>query len=268
MRHSAYWAIFLCTASIGASGCWTSRADGDSLRRDVDALKRELSSDIRKANQERAKLQQIMEQATALLTRNNADVGAQVERLQAKVDQISGSVEERQKKVEEVAQRLSDFQAKVDVKLEGLSNESAQNKNPPTPNDKDELFTLASTKYSAGDQQEARRLLRAFITRFPTDARMDRAQLMLGDSYYTEQKFAPAIVEYKKIIEEYKQSTVVPDALAKIGMSFYQLKFCSDAQLFFSQLLQKYKTHPQASTAKRVLDLIKKNKRDRNVCRP
>jgi TolA-binding protein len=127
-----------------------------------------------------------MEQATVLLTRNSADVGAQVDRLQAKVD----------------------------VKLEKLSGESPQNKEAPVPDNKDELFQQASTKLAAGDHQEARRLLRAFISRFASDPRMDRAQLMLGDSYFSEQKFAPAIVEYKKIVEQYGQSAIVQSSSA------------------------------------------------------
>jgi TolA-binding protein len=255
-------------ALLGLGGCWTSRSEGEVLRRDVDSLKRQISADMRKAEQERVKLQRIMEQATGLLTRNNADVGVQVERLQAKVDKLSGDLDERQRKMNELAQKFADYQAKIDVKIEGLSGESAQNKNPPVPNDKEELFRNASAKLAAGDHQEARRLLRHFITRFPTDSRMDKAQLMLGDSYYAEQKFAPAIVEYKKIIEQYQQSTVVPDALAKIGMSFYQLKFCADSQLFFSQLLKKHKKHPQAATATKILQLIKRYKSNRQFCRP
>lgn len=261
-------AALLGVVLLGLGGCWTSRSEGEALRRDVDSLKREISSDMRKAEQERVKLQRIMEQATALLTRNSADVGVQVERLQAKVDKLSGDMDERQRKLTDLAQKLSEYQAKTDVKLEGLSSDSAQNKNPPISNDKDELFRNASAKLTAGDHQEARRLLRHFITRFSTDSRMDRAQLMLGDSYYAEQKFAPAIVEYKKIIEQYQQSTVVPDALAKIGMSFYQLKFCADAQLFFSQLLKKHKKHPQAATATKILKLIKRYKNNREFCRP
>jgi TolA-binding protein len=264
MTRHALLALLL----VAAGGCWTSRTEGESLRRDVDNLKRELSADISKANQERAKLQRIMEQATALLTRNNADVGVQVERLQAKLDTLSGDMDERQKKVNDIAQKLSEYQAKVDVKLEGLSGESSQNKNPPVPGDKDELFRNAAAKLAAGDHQEARRLLRHFITRYSTDSRMDKAQLLLGDSYYAEQKFAPAIVEYKKIIEQYQQSPMVPDALYKVGMSFYQLKFCADAQLFFSQLLKKHKRHPQAPQATKALQLIRRYKANRSFCRP
>jgi TolA-binding protein len=248
-------------------GCFT-REEGDALKREVNELKKQTSDDRSRSEREKEQLRKVMEQATSLLTRNNADVGAQVERLTNKVAELTGQLEERQRKLDELSQKLSEFQARTDVKLEGLAGQSPQNRNPPTPADKDELFKQASAKLAAGDQQEARRLLRHFIDRFPKDPRLDRAQLMLGDSYFAEQKFAPAIVEYKKIVEQYQQSAVVPDALAKIGMAFYQLKFCGDAQLFFSQLLKKYKRHPQAANASRVLGLIRRYRNNREVCRP
>lgn len=262
--------ILLClplALALPAVGCY-SQSDGEALRRDLDALKKELAKKVARTEEERVKLQKVMEQATGLLTRNSADLGVQVERMQAKVDKLAGDLETRQRKVDELSQKLTDFQAKVDVKLEGLSAESKQNTNPPTPADKDELFKQAQQKLLAGDHQEARRLLRHFLERFGTDSRADRAQLMLGDSYYSEQKFAPAIVEYRKIVEQFKQSAVVPDALAKIGMSFYQLKFCRDAEPFFGQLTKKFPRHPQTAQAKKILALIKRYGKNREVCRP
>jgi len=261
------WHLGLALLALLPLGCFT-KEEGDALRREVNELKQEMAKEHTKSERDRGRTQKVMEQATSLLTRNNADVGVQVERLQSKVALLTGQLEERQKKLDELAQKFGDFQAKVDVKLEGLAGQSAQNQNAPTPTDKEQLFAQASAKLAAGDQQEARRLLRHFIDRFPQDPRVDKAQLMLGDSYYTEQKFAPAIVEYKKIVEQYRQSAVVPDALNKIGMSFYQLKFCSDAELFFSQLLKKHKRHPQAANAARVIGLIRRYKNNRSVCRP
>jgi tol-pal system protein YbgF len=187
-----------------------------------------------------------------------------VERLQDKVSKLTGQMDEVRQKVDEVTQRFAEYQAKIDVKLEGLSSE----KNAPVPENKEELFNQASAKLAAGDHQEARRLLRHFISRFPDDPRLDKAQLLLGDSYFAEQKFAQAIVEYKKVFEQFKQSSAVPDALGKTGMAFYQLKFCSDAQPFFSQVVKLYPHHPQAATAKKVLKLISQYKKNRNVCRP
>ncbi len=259
-------ALVLLVASLAA--CGYPKPEGEALRKEVDALKKELATNREQAKKERAKLQKVMEQVTSLLTRNNADVGAQVERMDSKLAKMTGQMETAVEKVNKFQTKFDAFKAKVDVKLEGLSGQTAGNKNAPVPTDKDQLFKLAQSKFAASDHQEARRLLRHFMERFPSDARLHKAQLTLGDSYFAEQKFAPAIVEYKKIIEQHKKSASVPDALFKIGMSFYQLKFCADAALFFRELRKNHKRHPQIKRAKKVLKLIKRYRRNRNVCRP
>lgn len=260
--------MLLAAGMLLLGGCWTTKEQGQALRKDVDKLKAELAKAQQQSKEERIKLQKVLEQATALLTHNSADVGAQVERMQAKLDRMSGTVEENKVGIKELQDKFKDWVAKMDVKVEGLSGQAAGAKNAPVPEDKDALFTKAKAKYDASDHQEARRLLRHFINRFADDKRVDQAQLMVGESYFAEQKFAPAIVEYKKIIEQHKKSASVPDALFKIGMSFYQLKFCADAALFFRELRKNHKRHPQIKRAKKVLKLIKRYRRNRNVCRP
>ena len=260
--------IVVLAAALLASGCWTSKEDGAALRKDVDQLRTELNAANKQAREERIKLQKVLEQATALLTRNSADVGLQVERMQAKLDRMSGTVEENKVGVKELQDSLKDWRAKVDVKMEGLSGQASGGKNAPVPEDKDGLFARAKAKFDASDHQEARRLLRHFMNRYADDSRTDQAQLMIGESYFAEQKFAPAIVELKKIIDKHKQSKLVPDALFKIGMAFYQLKFCSDAQLFLGQILKKHPRHAQVKRAKKVMGLIKRYRKNRNVCRP
>jgi TolA-binding protein len=259
--HLALLAVALLT-----SACWTTKQQGASLRKDVDQLKRLLARDIEQSDKERKKLQKIMEQATVLLTRNSADVGAQVDRIQAKSDRLGGQMEEQVKKVDDLSKAYNEFKAKVDVKLEGLAGGVTQPKGG-IPTDKDELFKLAQSKLSGGKHKAARRLARHFITNFPKDPRVHKAQLLLGESYYAEQKFAPAIVEYKKVLDQHKRSASKPDALFKIGMSFYQLKFCSDAAPFFSQVLKKHRRSKHAARAKKVLRLIRKFRKNKKFCR-
>ena len=73
--------------------CFSS-SDGEALQRDVAVLKNQVSNEIGKAETKRKQLQKVMEQATALLTRNSADVGAQVERIQNQNNKLNGQIEE------------------------------------------------------------------------------------------------------------------------------------------------------------------------------
>jgi len=250
---------------LSGSGCWTSKTEGEALRRDVDKLKAELSKTAERSKQERVKLQEVMEQATALLTRNSADVGAQVERIQAKQAKLSGQLEEATRTLDELKTGFNVVKGKVEVKQDSASAR-AQN-TPATPTDKDELFKLAEHKVKVGRHKEGRRLLKQFLDNFPQDQRAAQAQLIYGNSFFAQQKFAPAIIKYKGILEKHESSQAHPEALFKIGMAFYQLKYCSDADLWLKQFLAKYKRHSQAPRAKKVRNLIKRYRRNRDFCR-
>lgn len=257
-------ASFLFIVIVLATGCYASRDETTALRKEVAQVRQQINEDMRRAQEERRKLEELIEKATKLLARNSADIGAQVERMQQKLDRTSGRTDEQQRNIDELRQN----QAKLEVKLEGLSRSDAQSANAQMPEDKEQLYSLAISKFNANDFSESRRLLRNFISRFAQDQRLPQAQLYLGDSYFSEQKFAPAIVEYKIILEQYQQSTQVPDALYKIGMAFYQLKYCNDAQLFFGQLLKKHKNYVYATRAEKALLAIKQNRNNYSFCRP
>ena len=162
--------------ALALTACGYPKPEGEALRKEVDALKKELVDNRAKAKDERAKLQQVMEQVTSLLTRNNADVGAQVERMDAKLAKTVGQMETAVDKVNKFQTKFDAFKAKVDVKLEGLSGQTAGNKNAPVPKDKDQLFKMAQSKFAATDLQAARRLLRHFMQRFASDTRVGAGQ--------------------------------------------------------------------------------------------
>jgi len=257
----------MCAVLVWCLGCMTS-SDGERLRRDVDRLKRQLAHKSRQSDAARERLQQVMEQATSLLTRNNADVGVQVERIQAELAKQVGMMDELTNTTRDIDRRLSTLEAKVDVRLEGTAGtqQPGQPEQNPVPTNPTELYKSATSKISGGAHEEGRRLLRHFIARFPRDQRVAQAQIALGDSYFTQQKFAPAIQEYRKVIERYKKSPVVPAALYKIGLSFYQLKFCSDAELFLRELVKGHPRSRQIKPAKRMLNLIKRYRHNKRVC--
>jgi TolA-binding protein len=257
--------LSLCAMMVAASGCMTT-GDGDKLRKDIDELKAKLATAQVQSEKERKQLQKVMEQATGLLTRNNADVGAQVDRLQNKLTKLSGTSEENTKILAELAKKYQELVAKVDVRLEKLASGAGQKKQDPVPEDKNTLFAQGKTLIEKGKHQDGRRLLQHFIARFGSDARVAEVYLLLGNSYYSQGKFANAIQEYRKIFEQHRRSKVYPDALYKIGMSFYQLKYCGDARTFFSELVRKHRRHPRAKGARKVLKLIRRFRKNRRFC--
>ena len=249
--------LIVVGALLLSNGCM-SKEQGDALQRDVDRLKQEMRAEQERSDDSLTRLKTVMEQATALSTRNSADASVQVERLQLEVSRLAGMLEQNSRAIEELRNQLNEQQRQAQDKDAGGQ--------PQLPDDPDQLFSQGTSLLAADKHEQGRQVLRHFINRFPQDARAPKAQLALGDSYYRQQRFAPAIQEYRKILDAYKTSREVPDALYQIGMSFYQLKYCSDAENFFKELLKKSPTHPKATQAKKVLQLIRRFRRNRRVC--
>ena len=76
MKHWPFVALAL------SAGCAT-KGDLETVRRDLGAHERRLAGDSAAARKASAHLQALMERATGPLTRNSADLGAQMDRVEA-----------------------------------------------------------------------------------------------------------------------------------------------------------------------------------------
>lgn len=248
---------------VPGGGC-VSQSEGEALRRDLRQVKRDLAQERARASVARERLKEVMEKATALSTRTSADVSVQVERLQLDVSKLSGQFEAMARDVETLKTKIAEQETALAKTTPATP--SADTSTAAAPTDPNALFKQGNEKIAASDHEEGRRLLRHFIARYPSDRRVARAQLALGNSYYAQQKLAPAIQEYRKVIERHGTSPVLPEALYKIGMSFYQLKYCSDAKSFFLELTRNHKTSKFAPKAQEVLKRIRRYRRNRRIC--
>src|SRR5215470_11978926 len=246
--------------------CFYSKYEGDVMRKDVDQLKSQVA-DMQKSNvdltkmteeakQQVATLKGILEEATKLTTRNSADFGLQVQKLVQDLAVLTGRVDEIAHALDAQTKDLQAWRAQVEVKLETAGKGTPTVTQPSTPTDKDALFAAARDKFQAGDQEEARRLLRQFITQYPSDPRAGQAQLLHGDSYFAQKKYAAAIGEFQKVVDNYPKSPQVEDALYKIGLAFYELHYCTDARTFLAETQKRFpKTHYAASIHKTLADI-------------
>ncbi|MCX5747245.1 MAG: hypothetical protein NT062_32650, partial [Proteobacteria bacterium] len=72
--------------------CWTAKSEGVALRTDVTSLKTRLDQKEKDLETQVAKLKTVIEDATAVLKRNNAGLGADVDQLRGEVRTANGLV--------------------------------------------------------------------------------------------------------------------------------------------------------------------------------
>jgi TolA-binding protein len=235
LRPSAIAAFGLaCCTLLG--GCMTTGA-GIELRTTMDkrisALEAELRAKDAALEAKLDEMSQGLESARALLTRDSADVGAQVQAQQQKMAEVEGKLDELTHNLTDIIEQTARARAELDDKLGKLGTtktgemtlDAAQ-----IPGDKAAHFAAAYEAYKGGDQDKARALFKEYVTRYPSDTKAGDAQYWVGATYLVQNKPATALGEYRKVIALYAKSPAVDTALYGMADAFYRLHACTDAK--------------------------------------
>lgn len=179
---------------------------------------------------------------------------------------MQGRAEDLQKSLDALQKSFTDYRAQSDTKIEQLVNASTTAKSPPLPDSPDALYAEAQKRVDGKQWNEARRMLEAFINRYPTDKRGAAAQFKIGEAYFSEGKYANAIGAFTKVIDNFPKAEEVESAMFKNGQAFYALKYCGDARIYFQELLKRYpRTQYKAEAQEQVRELTRQAK-NKNVC--
>jgi len=248
---------------LAAPACVTS-TEGDKMRTDINSLRvrlDEIDKRDKEYKEQVVRLRKVLDEATALLTRNSADVGAKVAKSEQDIAAIQGRIEELAHNVDVEIRQTGEMQSKLETRLAAL--EQTQTKivdrvAPEMPTDKDQLWTQAGQRLASGQRDDGRRFYRVFIQRFPQDPRASQAHLAIGMSFVQESKYPNAAAEFQKVLQDYPSSPEVPEAMWQLSLSFVQLRFCGDAKALLSDLVKRYPKSARAGDARGELKSIAK----------
>ena len=259
--------VLLALAALGgaaaAPGCVTS-GEGEKMQADIASLKSRLD-DIDKRDKEYkeqvVRLRKVLDEATALLTRNSADVGAKAAKAEQDIAALQGRIEEMAHNVDQQNRQTADQENRLETRLAALEQTQTKivDKVAPTlPDDKEQLWTQAQQRLSSGQRDDGRRFYRVFIQRFPTDPRASQAYMAIGMSFVQEAKYPNAAAEFQKVMNVYPSSPEVPEAMWQLSVAFVQLHFCTDARALLNDLVKRYPKSSRAGDAKGELKTIAK----------
>ena len=250
-----------------APGC-VSTWQGKAMRRDIAQLRERLDTMEKRgaeAEEQMARLRTILDEATSLLSRNNADVGARVQKNEMDVGALAGKIEEARHLVEQVQKQQQEEATRL-AALEQGQKTIVDRVAPAMAEDKDTLWRQAQERMTGGMREDARRFFRGFIQRFPQDPRAPQAHIEVGRSYALEGKPTQAVAEYNRVIQAFPKAPEVPEAMWLTSESFLALKFCTDARAFLQDLVRRYPRAPQAAQAKSKLKEVQRMTRDKRAC--
>ncbi len=239
------------------------RTESSRLKERLDTMETRYTE----ANMAMDRLRQVLDEATALLARNSADLGAQVERQGQDLNLLTGKLEEIRHLVDQMQTQLVDGRIEERLSLLEQGQQRIVDKVAPTmPEDKDGLWAEAQARLREGNRTEGRRYLREYVKRFPQDAHAATAYLLVGKTFAEEGKHTQAAAEYQKVLDSYPKSPEIPEVMFQLGASFVELKFCSDAEAIFQDLAKRYRKSPRAKDALKQVKAVRALSRDKTRC--
>ena len=259
-------AAALAAQAALVTGCVTTK-EGEKMQADINDLRARLDQ-IDKRDKEYkeqvVRLRKVLDEATALLTRNSADVGAKAAKAEQDIAALQGRIEEISHTLDQQAQQnrqAADASNRLETRLAALEQTQTRLVDkvaPALPDDKEQLWQQAAQRLTTGQRDEGRRFYRVFIQRFPQDPRAPQAYINIGLSFVQENKFPNAAAEFQKVLDAYPRSPEVPEAMWQLSLAFVQLHFCTDARSLLGDLVKRYPRSARAGEAKGELKTIAK----------
>jgi len=122
---------------------------------------------------------------------------------------------------------------------------------PPTSASR--YFQQAENDYRGGRWDSAIEGFRELISKFPTAPDAADAQFFIGEALYQQKKYAQAIPEYQKLIDNYKSSDWLPDAYLMQANCYLELNQTAQARKMLELVRDRFPNTPQAIQANQKL---------------
>jgi tol-pal system protein YbgF len=259
------------------AGCATTD-DLKKAQRDTDSKISAERASTEKLQARLDALEKNFSETTKDLRKNQADFGADFGSVRDNLQTIRGQVEEMQKefsgigKGQNIKNRLDDITFRIGYieNFLGIAKKDAPNGAKPEgtsgaaaegaveqKNDVEAAYNACYKLFKDGQYARAREEFLKFLKQYPKTAYSDNAQFWIGETYYVEEKYERAIVEYEKVVKDHPSGDKVPYALLKQGMAFQKLGDKASAKIVYQQIIKKYPQTNQARVAKAKLSELK-----------
>lgn len=267
-------AVLLATTTTGCFWA-TTKSEGDAIRRDVRALDERVAKKEVDITDRVAELQKILDDATKLLKRNSADLGADVEALRNDIRVSTGLVSAAKNMTDEIKAELDRYRTANDERLTALEarltalegGRPAGTGTPATAGlNPDDLWTRGSDAFKASKWDEARELFKQLAVGFPAHDRADDAQYFRGEAYFQQSDWDAAIREYQKVYDKFVSSTLADDGLFRAAEAAAKLKNCAEARAYLGLLKQKYASSSLIKKADAMDKQLKADAKNKSKC--
>jgi len=263
-------ALRLSLTALLLSGCFwvTTKSEGEMLRKDVNSLQGRLDEKQKQLDDQIAQLKAATDDATKVLKRNNADIGADVDQLRSDIRTANGLVTAINNSINDLKTAFDKYRKDADTRIDALEVRVAQiESGKPTANSSPEdLWKLGSDAFNASRFNDALDIFKRLVQTYPTHAKAPDAQYFRGQCYSNMKDWDHAIGAYQQLVEKYPDSSLADDGLYFAAVAAQELKNCTEARTYLGLIKTKY---PKSNVLKQANELdatIKKELKDKKKC--
>ena len=259
-------AALLLALTGSLAGCFwsTTKSEGQAMRKDITALQGRLDTKEQSLEAKIKELQAVLDEATKVLKRNSADLGADVDALRSDIRQANGLVTAVNNGVNEIKVAFDKYRKDNDARLDGLEQRLAQVESgkPSANSGPDDLWKLGTQAFDAARYNDALEIYKRLVQSYPTHAKADDAQYFRGQAYTNLKDWDKAIGAYQQLVEKYADSDLADDGMYFAALAAQQLKNCTESRTYLGILKSKY---PKSNVIKQAADLDAQLKKDAKV---
>lgn len=256
--------VFLMT------GCFwvTTKSEGETLRKDVSSLNDRVSTKEKVLDDQVKQLQTVIDEATKVLKRNNADIGADVDGLRSDIRTTNGLVTALTQSFSDLKTAIDKYKRDNDVRMDALEARVGQLESgkPSANSSPDDLWRLGSAAFDGGKFNDAIEIFKRLVATYPTSGKADDAQYFKGQSYGKLLDWEHAIGAYQTLVEKYPDSDLADDGLYFAAIAAQQMKSCTEARTYLGLVKTKYPKSNVLSSANTLDATIKKDLKNKSKC--
>lgn len=258
-------------ASLLAAGCVTS-SDIEKLQSQISDIQDQVAQ-LKRTASSKEEVQNVnakIAEQTQTLLKSNATLVAKVADIEDKMNNTTGTAEQTNYRLDRMAQQLTQAQHDVEELKAAAARAAAAaaaaatpapagtqpapapmsemtvTSPPDTGGNPMDTYQAAYRDYQKGNYDLAMSGFREFIEKNPNSEYADNAAYWIGESLFSQKKFAEAVQQFDSVVSRYPKSDKVPGALLKKGYAYIAI---GDRSRGIVQLQYVVHEHPSSSEA-------------------